>query len=394
MGDARESLLFTRETHTMATDVPENDALSNVTNSTQTTLFTPLRLRSVALRNRIVVSPMCQYSCEAGDGKATDWHLVHLGGLAVGGASLVFTEATAVEERGRISTQDLGIWNDEQIASLVPITRFIRARGAVPGMQLAHAGRKASVRRPWDGGGPLSAEAGAWEPVAPSAMSFAERYTVPHALSPAEIGEVIAHFADATRRALEAGFEVIELHAAHGYLLHQFLSPVSNTRKDRYGGSFENRIRIVVESVRALRRVWPEQFPLFVRVSATDWLEGRSGVASWTVEQTVALAHVLRDEGVDVIDCSSGGNIARARIPDGPGYQTRFAERIRREASIATMALGRITSPEQADTILRSGQADLVALAREELRNPHWPLHAGRILGYEAPWPPQYERAR
>lgn len=379
----------------MTDKIPDSDIPAMAAaHSTQTTLFTPLRLRSVELRNRIVVSPMCQYSCEAGDGKATDWHLVHLGSLAVGGAAVVFTEATAVEERGRISPQDLGIWNDEQIAALRAVTHFIRAQGAIAGMQLAHAGRKASVRRPWEGGGPLSADAGAWQTVGPSAVPFAERYPTPHALSLEEIKDVIAHFLQAAERALEAGFQVIELHAAHGYLLHQFLSPASNLRTDRYGGSFENRIRIVVETARALRRVWPEEYPLFVRVSATDWLEDTPEVASWTVDQTVALARILRGVGVDVIDCSSGGNVARARIPDGPGYQTGFAERIRREAGIATMALGRITSPEQADAILRTGQADLVALAREELRNPHWPLYAGRVLGYEAPWPPQYERAR
>lgn len=357
-------------------------------------LFEPLSLRGVALRNRIVVSPMCQYSCDRLDGKATDWHFVHLASRAVGGAALVFTEATAVEARGRISPQDLGIWNDDQIEPLARITSFVKAQGAVPGIQLAHAGRKASVRRPWEGGGPLGPHEGAWPVVGPSPLPFAEGYPVPHELSLDEIGGVIAAFAQAAECALAAGFEAIEIHAAHGYLYHQFLSPASNSRGDRYGGAFENRVRIVMETARAIRRVWPERLPFFVRVSATDWLEDAPDTPSWTLEQTVALARMLRDEGVDVVDCSSGGNVPRVHIPAGPGYQTGFAERIRREAGIRTMAIGMITTSEQADSILRGGQADLIALAREELRDPYWPLRAARVLGHDIAWPAQYERAR
>lgn len=357
-------------------------------------LFDPLALRGITLRNRIVVSPMCQYSCDRQDGMATDWHFVHLASRAVGGAALVFTEATAVEARGRISPQDLGLWNDEQIEPLARITRFIKEHGAVAGIQLAHAGRKASVRQPWRGGGPAPVEEGGWSVVGPSPLPFAEHYPVPHELSVDEIGDVVSAFARAAERSLAAGFEVIELHAAHGYLYHQFLSPASNTRTDRYGGSFENRIRIVVETVRAVRRVWPENLPLVVRISATDWLEDAAGTPSWTLEQSVALARVLREEGVDVIDCSSGGNVPRVHVPVGPGYQTGFAERVRREAGVRTMAVGMITTPEQADSILRSGQADLVALAREELRDPYWPLRAARVLGHDVAWPDQYERAR
>ena len=357
-------------------------------------LFDPLALRGITLRNRIVVSPMCQYSCDRQDGVATDWHFVHLGSRAVGGAALVFTEATAVEARGRISPQDLGLWNDEQIEPLARITRFIKEQGAVAGIQLAHAGRKASVRQPWHGGGPVPEDEGGWPVVGPSPLPFAEHYPVPHELSVDEIGDVVSAFARAAERSLAAGFEVIELHAAHGYLYHQFLSPASNTRTDRYGGSFENRIRIVVETVRAVRRVWPEHLPLVVRISATDWLEDAVRIPSWTLEQSIALARVLREEGVDVIDCSSGGNVPHVHVPAGPGYQTSFAERIRRDASIRTMAVGMITTPEQADSILRSAQADLVALAREELRDPYWPLRAARVLGHDVAWPDQYERAR
>lgn len=356
-------------------------------------LFSPLRLREVTLRNRIMVSPMCQYSSEDRDGKATDWHLVHLGGFATGGAALVCAEATAVEARGRISPWDLGLWEDSQIEPLARVTRFIAAQGAIPAIQLGHAGRKASVGRPWSGGGPLDEAQGGWPVVGPSAVPFAEGYQTPHALSEGEISDVVRSFADAAERALAAGFEVIELHGAHGYLLHQFLSPVSNTRTDAYGGSFENRIRIVVEVTQAVRRVWPERLPLFMRVSATDWLDDNTEQTGWTVDETVALARRLREEGVDAMDCSSGGNVARVHIPVGPGYQTGFAERVRRESGMPTIAVGMITAPQQADTIIRTGQADLVALARAELRDPHWPLHAARELGETAPWPPQYERA-
>ncbi len=357
-------------------------------------LFDRLRLRGLTLRNRVVVSPMCQYSCDWQDGIATDWHFVHLGSRAVGGAALVFTEAAAVEARGRISPQDLGIWNDDQVAPLARITRFLKDQGAVAGVQLAHAGRKASVHRPWEGGGPAGASEGGWPVVGPSPLPFAEGYPVPAELSLEDIETIVGAFARAAERALTAGFETIELHAAHGYLLHEFLSPASNTRTDRYGGPFENRIRIVIETVQAIRRVWPERLPLFVRISATDWLEDAPDVPSWTLDQSVALARLLAGHGVDIIDCSSGGNVPHVHVPAGPGYQTSFAESIRHEARIRTMAVGMITTPEQADSILRSGQADLIALAREELRDPYWTLRAARTLGHEITWPDQYERAR
>jgi 2,4-dienoyl-CoA reductase-like NADH-dependent reductase (Old Yellow Enzyme family) len=337
---------------------------------------------------------MCQYSCVNRDGMATPWHTVHLGGFAVGGAGLVFSEATAVEARGRISPEDLGIWDDAHVEPLAGITRFIRDQGAVPGVQLAHAGRKASVFRPWDGGGSVALDQGGWETVGPSAIPFADNYRAPRALSTEEIGQIRTAFVQAVDRALAAGFQTVEIHAAHGYLLHEFLSPVSNHRTDAYGGSFENRIRLVLEVVRAVRQRWPEELPLFVRVSATDWLEDEPDIASWTLEQTVELARVLRDEGVDVLDCSSGGNVARAHVPAGPGYQTAFAERVRRESGLATMAVGMITEPAQADHIVRSGQADLVALARAFLREPHWAFLAAQELGQPQPWPPQYLRAR
>lgn len=355
-------------------------------------LFAPWHLRDVNFRNRIMVSPMCQYSCEERDGIATDWHLVHLGSMAAGGAALICTEAAAVEARGRISPHDLGIWNETQIEPLARITAFIAAQGAVPAIQLAHAGRKASVQRPWDGGNLVTPGDGGWQVVGPSAIPFSEHTGMPHALTTEEIAEVVAHFAQAAERALRAGFQVIELHGAHGYLLHEFLSPASNHRTDQYGGSFTNRIRMAVEVVRAVRRVWPDRLPLLFRISASDWLDG-TGDEGWDIEQTVELARVLRDEGVDAFDCSSGGNVPHARIPLGPGYQVAFAERVRREAEMPTIAVGMISSPEQADQIIRMGQADLVALAREELRDPHWPLTAGRVLGQEAPWPPQYVRA-
>ncbi|HKV86126.1 MAG TPA: NADH:flavin oxidoreductase/NADH oxidase [Ktedonobacterales bacterium] len=357
-------------------------------------LFDPLQMRDVRVRNRVVVSPMCQYSIEDQTGVATDWHLVHLGGFAVGGAGIVFTEATAVEARGRISPQDLGLWNDEQIEPLARVTRFVGARGAVPGIQLAHAGRKASTARPWDEGVLVDQARGGWTPVGPTALPFAAGYGTPEALTPPQIQEVIAAFATSAERALTAGFRIIELHAAHGYLLHEFLSPVSNHRADEYGGSFANRVRLTLEVVRAIRRVWPEALPLVVRVSATDWLDDQPGTPSWTVDQTVELARLLRGEGVDAMDCSSGGNVAGIHIPVGAGYQVSFAERVRREAGMPTIAVGMITQPAQADQIIRSGQADLVALAREELRNPHWPLLAAAALKQEITWPAQYERAR
>jgi 2,4-dienoyl-CoA reductase-like NADH-dependent reductase (Old Yellow Enzyme family) len=360
-------------------------------------LFSPLELRGVRLRNRVAVSPMCMYACEGRDGMANDWHVMHLGARAVGGAALVFTEAAAVEARGRISPEDLGIWDDRHVEPLARVTRFIAAHGAVPGIQLAHAGRKGSVYRPWGAGrGTAPASEGGWTPVAPSPISFGEGYATPQELDAAGIAEVVAAFRSAAARALEAGFRVAELHAAHGYLIHQFLSPRSNRRSDAYGGSLANRMRLCVEAVDAIRSVWPEELPLFVRVSASEWADPADGPA-WDVEQTVELARVLRDRGVDVVDCSSGGNLASARIPEGPGYQVDFAARVRREAGVRTAAVGRITEPAQADTIVRSGQADLVLLARAMLRDPNWALQAARALGLEgtveALRPPHYERA-
>ncbi len=353
-----------------------------------------VQLGSVRVRNRIMVSPMCQYSVEARDGRATEWHLVHLGALARGGAGIVFTEATAVTPEGRISPQDLGLWEDAQIAPLARITAFIKEQGAVPGIQLAHAGRKASTARPWEGGQPLSSAQGGWPVVGPSAIPFAEGYPTPHALTVGEIDDIIAAFAQSAARAREAGFEIIEIHAAHGYLLHEFLSPVSNARTDAYGGAFANRARLVREVARAVRQEWPRELPLVVRVSATDWLEDDPTRPSWTLDQTVELARLLKEDGVDFLDCSSGGNVVGAKIPTGPGYQVPFAERVRREAGMPTIAVGEITSPQQAEQIVRSGQADLVALGRELLRNPHWPLLALAELRQEAAWPAQYERAK
>ena len=350
-------------------------------------LFEPLTLRDVSLRNRIAVSPMCQYSCE--DGFATDWHFVHLGSRAVGGAGLVMTEATAVEARGRISPQDLGIWRDEHVPALARIARFIEEQGAVPGMQLAHAGRKASTIRPWAGEGPVGEAEGGWKVVGPSPVAFAEGYPVPEPMSREAIASVVGAFVEAAERARVAGFRLIEIHAAHGYLLHQFLSPIANRRSDEYGGSFENRTRLVREVVRAVRAGWPERLPIFVRVSATDWLDG-----GWDIEQTIELARLLRADGADLIDCSSGGIAKTAKVPFGPGYQSAFAERLRREANVKTGAVGLITSAQQAEHVLRTGQADLVVLARQLLRDPYWPLRAAKELGEEASWPNQYLRAR
>jgi 2,4-dienoyl-CoA reductase-like NADH-dependent reductase (Old Yellow Enzyme family) len=349
-------------------------------------LFSPLPLRSVALRNRIAVSPMCQYS--ATEGRANDWHLVHLGARAAGGAALVLAEATAVEARGRISPADLGLWDDGQIEPLARIVRFVESQGAAAGIQLAHAGRKASVHAPWAGGGPLAPREGAWTAVAPSPVAF-EGFPVPAALDEAGIRGIVAAFVAATRRAVAAGFRVVEVHAAHGYLLHQFCSPLSNRRTDAYGGTFENRTRLVREVVSAVRAEWPEPLPLLVRISATDWAEG-----GWTVEESVELSRALREHGTDLVDVSSGGLVGSARVPAGPGYQSGFAERIRREARVATGAVGMIVSPEQADHVIRSGQADLVLLARELLRDPHFPLRAAKALGHEGPWPKQYLRAK
>jgi 2,4-dienoyl-CoA reductase-like NADH-dependent reductase (Old Yellow Enzyme family) len=350
-------------------------------------LFRPLSLRGVTLRNRIAVAPMCQYSSI--DGFATDWHLVHLGSRAVGGAALVLTEACAVEARGRISPQDLGIYRDEHIEMLSRIASFVKEQGAVPAIQLAHAGRKASTYRPWSGSGEISIEEGCWETIAPSAERFSANYPLPRMLTHAEIGEVVQHFKDATRRALTAGFEVIEIHAAHGYLLHEFLSPLSNCRDDEYGGSLMNRLRLLLEVVDTIRQVLPDELPLLVRISASDWTE-----RGLTVSDSVEIARELKKHGVDLIDTSSGGNVATARIPQSPGYQVPFAERIRREAEIATGAVGLITEAHQANEIIRNHQADIVFLARELLRDPYWPLHAARALNHDIMWPPQYMRAK
>ncbi len=356
-------------------------------------LFDPLPLRGVTARNRVMISPMCQYSSDDRSGRATDWHLVHLGGFATGGAGIVSVEATAVEARGRISPYDLGLWQDDQIEPLARIARFVREQGAAPAIQLAHAGRKASVDRPWTGGKPIAPGAIGWQVVGPSPIAFDAGYQTPEPLTLEGVGAVVAAFARAAERALAAGFEVIELHAAHGYLLHQFLSPASNQRDDAYGGSLEGRMRLTLEVTRAVRAVWPERLPLFVRVSATDWLDDDPTRPSWTLAQTVELARRLKEVGVDAIDCSSGGNLAHVHIPAGPGYQTPLAAQVRRAAGIPTVAIGLITEPAQADQIIRSGQADLVALARAALRNPHWPLEAAAALRQPWPTPPQYERA-
>jgi 2,4-dienoyl-CoA reductase-like NADH-dependent reductase (Old Yellow Enzyme family) len=350
-------------------------------------LFDPFKLRGVTFRNRIGVSPMCQYSST--DGLADEWHLVHLGSRAVGGAGLVMTEATAVEPRGRIGPQDLGLWNEQQIEPLARVTRFLRAHGAVAGIQLAHAGRKASTARPWDGGKPLAPPTG-WSPiVAPSEVAFDEGYQTPAALGVPEIEVLIDTFGEAAARAAQAGFDVVEIHAAHGYLIHEFLSPVANRRHDAWGGDFDGRIRFLLEIVGAIRRVWPDGRPLLVRLSTTDWL----GSDGWTVEDSIALARRLRQAGVDLVDCSSGGIAPRVAIDAGPGYQTAAAARIRAEAAIATAAIGVITAPAQAEHILRTGQADMVFLARALLRDPYWPLRAARELGAPVPSPVQYERA-
>ncbi len=350
-------------------------------------LFTPLTLRSVTLRNRIAMSPMCQYSAE--DGRANDWHLVHYATRAVGGVGLVVVEATAVEARGRISPADLGLWDDAQIAPLARVTRAVSEAGAVPCVQLAHAGRKGSVAAPHDGGAPLAAGAGGWTTVSASPLPFVEAHPAPEPLDAAGIGAVVRAFAAAARRAHAAGFQAVELHAAHGYLLHQFLSPLSNRRPDAYGGGFAGRSRIVREVVAAVRAEWPEPLPILLRVSATDWTEG-----GWGIDETVELCRGLAPLGVDLVDVSSGGLVATALPPAGPGFQAAFAERIRREAQVKTAAVGLITTPEQADHVIRSGQADLVLLGRELLRDPYFALRAATRLGQEGPWPRQYLRAR
>ena len=352
-------------------------------------LFAPLTLKSVTLRNRIGVSPMCQYSSK--DGLAEDWHLVHLGSRAVGGAGLVIAEATAVSPEGRISPGDAGIWSDAHVEPWARINRFIKSQGAVAGIQIAHAGRKASAGVPWSGQGHLADDAGGWPTLAPSAVPFGgDLNKVPREMTKDDIARVQGAFADAARRSLAAGFEWMEIHAAHGYLAHEFLSPLSNKRTDEYGGSFENRIRFVIETTRAVRNVWPESLPLTVRISGTDWVEG-----GWDVDQSVELARRLKAEGVDLIDCSSGGIVPGAQIPAGPGYQVPIAERIRHDAGMATAAVGLITDPKQADAIVREGRADLILLGREFLRDAYWPAHAAEALGqtHTLRAPDQYARA-
>jgi 2,4-dienoyl-CoA reductase-like NADH-dependent reductase (Old Yellow Enzyme family) len=349
-------------------------------------LFEPLILRGVTLPNRIAVSPMCEYSCV--DGLANEWHVVHLGSRAVGGSGLVLTEAAAVSPVGRISPEDLGLWSDAQVEPLARVVRFVRSQGSYAGIQLAHAGRKASTPAPWKGQGRVEFSDGGWQPIAPSAIAFSPELHTPTTMTKDEIRQTLTDFAAAANRALAAGVEVIELHAAHGYLAHQFLSPLSNQRTDEYGDSFANRVRFVLEMVAAVRQQWPERLPLFVRISATDWVEG-----GWTLDESVELARLLKAAGVDLIDCSSGGLVPYASIPAGPGYQVPFADRIRREAGIATGAVGMILAPAQAEHILRTGQADLVLLARELLRDPYWPLHAAEALHHKAEWPAQYLRA-
>ena len=351
-------------------------------------LFSPLSQRGVTFRNRIGVSPMCQYSSQ--DGFSSDWHLVHLGSRAVGGAGVVFTEAAAVGPAGRISPQDLGIWMDDHVDGLTRITRFVRAQGATAGIQLAHAGRKASTAPPWEGRSAVDPEHGGWEPLAPSALAYDEGYLTPRALKAEEIHAVRDQSCDAARRSLDAGFQVLELHAAHGYLLHSFLSPLSNRRNDEYGGTFEGRTRLLLEVAEDVRRVWPEEQPLWVRISTTDWVEG-----GWTVDDSVELARRLRERGVDLIDCSSGGLDPRQEIPAGAGYQLPGARRVRREAKIPVAAVGMITEPMQADTIIRNQDADVVLMAREFLRSPYWPLHAAPVVhrAGEPGVPVQYERA-
>ncbi|MET9467373.1 NADH:flavin oxidoreductase/NADH oxidase [Streptomyces sp. NPDC006544] len=358
-----------------------------------TALFAPYTLRSVTIPNRAWMAPMCQYSAEPDGpaaGVASEWHVAHYAARAVGGAGLLLQEATAISPEGRISPYDLGIWNDAQVEALRPITAFVKSRGAVPGIQIAHAGRKASAESPWKGGRAIDPSAPhGWLPSAPSPLPFHEGDPVPHELTAAEIHEITGQFAAAARRALAAGFEVVEIHGAHGYLIGQFLSPYSNERTDEYGGSFENRTRFALEVVDAVRAVWPEELPLFFRISATDWLEE----AGWTADETVRLAGLLHEHGVDLLDVSSGANSPHARIPVGPGYQVPFAARVKAETSLPVAAVGLITEPVQAEKILADGEADAILLGRELLRDPYWVRRAAAELGAELPAPDQYSRA-
>jgi len=350
-------------------------------------LFSPINIKNLALKNRIVVSPMCQYS--AVDGVANDWHLVHLGSRAVGGAALIIQEATAVCPEGRISPGDLGLWSDEQVPFLKRINTFIENNGSIPGIQLAHAGRKASFDAPWKGSKQITVENGGWETVAPSAVAYNEKDEKPVALTAAGIEKVIADFKAATVRCIAAGYQVIEIHAAHGYLFHQFLSPLSNLRTDEYGGSFENRIRLLLEVTAAIKEVWPAENALFIRLSATDWAEG-----GWSPEESIKLAAILKEKGADLIDCSSGGNVPYQVIPVGPGYQVQFAEAIKKGADILTGAVGLITEAKQAEEILQEGRADLIFMARELLKDAYFPMHAALELNDELKWAEQYERAK
>lgn len=350
-------------------------------------LFEPIQIKSIQLKNRIAVSPMCEYSSV--DGFANDWHLVHLGSRAVGGAGLIITEATAVSPEGRITPDDLGLWKDEHIEKLKQIVSFIESQGCIAGVQLAHAGRKASNSSPWKGGRMLSEEQGGWQTVAADTTPFRPEEKPSVALDKAGIEKVKSAFKAAAVRSLQVGFKVIEIHGAHGYLLHEFYSPLSNHRTDEYGGSFENRIRLLTEVVDAVKEVWPDTLPLFVRISASDWTEG-----GWTSEDSVKLAKTLKQQNVDLIDCSSGGNVPHAKIAVGPGYQVQFSEDIKKEVDILTGAVGMITTPAQAEEIISSGKADMVIIAREFLRDPYFPLNAAKELGEDIQWPVQYDRAK
>lgn len=349
-------------------------------------LFKPLSIRNLTLRNRIIVSPMCQYS--AVDGVPTQWHLVHLGSRAVGGAGMVIAEATSVSPVGRISLGDTGLWSEQQARAFIPITQFLKQQGSIAAIQLAHAGRKASTSEPWKGGKPLSPESGAWTPLAPSDLPFAAGYPVPKAMTSEDISQLVKDFENSARLALVAGFEVVELHMAHGYLLHEFLSPLTNHREDEWGGVLENRMRLPLEIARAVRAIWPADLPVFIRVSATDWVEG-----GWDIRETIAFAKQLKAVGIDFIDVSSGGTVPSAKIPIAPGFQVPFAKAIKDQTGMLTGAVGLITQAKQAEEILASGSADAVLMAREFLRDPYFPLHAARELGVDFPWPNQYQRA-
>jgi len=350
-------------------------------------LFSPLKIREVEFRNRIFVSPMCQYSSD--DGLPNDWHLVHLGSRAVGGASLVMVEASAVSPEGRISPNDSGMWSDDHAMAFKRITSFLKSQGAVPGIQLAHAGRKASTDAPWRGGKPLTAEEAGWQPIAPSAIPFDDASPTPREVTQGDLEEVVSKFVAAARRSIEAGFEALEIHMAHGYLLHEFLSPLSNHRTDEYGGPLENRMRLPVKIAEALRQTWPAHLPLFVRISCTDWIEG-----GWDLTQSIEFCRRLKALGVDLIDCSSGAMVPHAKIPAGPGFQVPFAAAVREQAQISTGAVGFITQPVQAEQIIATGQADVILMAREFLRQPYWPLHAAKTLNVDIPWPSQYLLAK